>query len=138
MAESRSFLGTGWSFPPTFRRESGGVDLVADEADIAESLRILLHTSLGERVMRPRYGANLRDHVFDPMDAATITFIEDLIRTAVIYHEPRIRVDGVTVSPDQAAGRLDVGVTYVVRSTNTRFNLVIPYYLPEESDVVPR
>jgi uncharacterized Zn-binding protein involved in type VI secretion len=62
-----SFLGTGWSFPPTFDRDSGQVEMVSDLADIEQSLDILLSTSLGERVMVPDYGCNLDDYMFESL-----------------------------------------------------------------------
>ena len=59
-----SFLGTGWAFPPTFDPVSGTVELVSGEKDINESLNILLSTSIGERVMQPKYGCNMQDYLF--------------------------------------------------------------------------
>ena len=132
-ANPSSFLGTGWGFPPTFDRERKGVVMVSDLDDICESLKILLHTRLGERVMQPRYGADLKDQLFEPMNAATITFVEDLIRTAILYHEPRIKVDTVRVTPEQNAGILRIAIDYVVRTTNSRFNVVFPFFLEEGS-----
>ena len=71
-----SFLGTGWSFPPTFDRESGQVEMVSDLADISQSLDILLSTSLGERVMVPDYGCNLDDYMFESLNNSLIGLIK--------------------------------------------------------------
>ncbi len=59
MEKSESFLGTGWSFPPTFTNVSGDVVMTSDVEDILASLHILLSTSIGERLMQPTYGCNL-------------------------------------------------------------------------------
>ena len=34
MNENRSFLGTGWSFPPNFTKEDRGIKMVSEEDDI--------------------------------------------------------------------------------------------------------
>ncbi len=142
MAADTSFLGTGWGFPPTFLREGGQagavtgcakgrVVMVVDETDICQSLKILFNTALGERVMQPSYGANLKGQVFEPMNATVLTFIEDLLRTAIIYHEPRIETERLSVEPEQLEGRLLIEIDYRIRGTNSRFNFVYPFYLTE-------
>lgn len=144
MAKPTSYLGTGWGFPPTFLRETssvkttsaasadrGRVVMVADELDICESLEILFNTAIGERVMQPTYGADLKNQVFESMNASVLTFIEDLLRTAIIYHEPRIETDRLSVEPEQLEGRLRIEIDYRIRGTNTRFNFVYPFYLTE-------
>ena len=68
MLENNSFLGRGWSFPPSFDNTIGEVVMQQGEADIQESLKILLSTSLGERIMQPRYGCNLTDLLFETLD----------------------------------------------------------------------
>ncbi len=132
MAENRSFLGTGWSFPPTFDRNLKSVLMVSDLEDIAQSLTILLDTSLGERVMQPKYGANLDKMVFEPINTATLAEIDDIVRTAIVYHEPRIRLIEVNMSTkQQLEGVLPISIVFEVRSTNSRFNFVYPFYLKE-------
>jgi len=76
METKRSFLGTGWDFPPTFHKEAPGVELVSDEEDIRSSLDILFSTDPGERVMQPLYGCALRKFVFEPMNVSTKTMME--------------------------------------------------------------
>lgn len=132
MSQNRSFLGTGWSFPPTFDRNLKSVLMVSDLDDIVQSLTILLDTSLGERVMQPKYGANLDKMVFEPINTATLAEIDDIVRTAIIYHEPRIRLIEVTMATHlQNEGMLPINIVFEVRSTNSRFNFVYPFYLRE-------
>jgi phage baseplate assembly protein W len=69
--------------------------------------------------------------VFEVMNTSRIAYIENQVRTAILYHEPRIDADQVTVEPDQNAGLLLIGVGYKVRGSNSRFNFVYPYYLQE-------
>mgnify|MGYP003318870550 CR=1 FL=1 len=63
--KEKTFLGIGWSFPPTFNKESSDVKMVSDETDIKESLEIYFNTKLGERIMRPSYGCVIHEHIFD-------------------------------------------------------------------------
>jgi len=85
MTENKSFLGTGWSFPPKFDKKQKKIIMVSDVEDIEQSLRILLSTALGERVMQPKYGADLNDFVFEPANSGLLTRMTDIVRTAIIY-----------------------------------------------------
>jgi phage baseplate assembly protein W len=134
MADQTSFLGMGWSFPPTFVRGSGVV-MVADEVDIRESLSILLSTDVGERVMQPKYGCDLRRLVFEPLDATLQTYMKDLIRTAILYFEPRVILENVELVPDREQGAITITISYVVATTNTRGNIVYPFYVTEGTEV---
>lgn len=136
MDKFTSFLGTGWSFPPRFEKRTNAIGLVSDENDIRESLIILLSTRPGERVMNPLYGCNLDDLLFAPLNLTLKTYVIDLIETAILYFEPRIDVDKVEISENNdLEGELLIELNYTVRSTNTRRNLVYPFYRGEGTDV---
>jgi len=126
------FLGQGWDFPPSFSDGGGSVAMVADEADIAASLRVLLATRPGERVMRPDFGCNLDDLLFESLDTTLKTLMADRIITAILYHEPRIEVLSVTLDDSRKLeGVIDIEVAFVIRATNSRRNLVFPFYRTE-------
>lgn len=131
MAIEDPFIGSGWSFPPAFDKKAASVTMSTGIRDIEESLRIIFTTALGEIIMNPLFGCALEDSVFEVMNTSRISYLETLIRTAIIYHEPRIDADQVTVEPDHNAGILLIGVGYKVRGANSRFNFVYPYYLTE-------
>ena len=135
MQNENKFLGTGWSFPPTFQASSGEVILVEGIKDINESLHILLSTSLGERIMQPEYGCNLKDYQFEPLNSTTIGFIRDLVATAILYYESRIEVENINVTQDNSQdaieGRVEISVDYIVLSTNSRYNYVYNFYIKE-------
>ncbi len=131
MAIEDQFIGTGWSFPPAFDLGRACVEMRTGIADIEESLRIIFTTHLGERVMQPQFGAALDQHVFDPMNSSRLSYLEDQIKRAILYHEPRIDAESIAVTPDEREGRLLVAITYRVRGANSRFNFVYPYYLEE-------
>jgi hypothetical protein len=135
MAESnRSFLGTGWAFPPAFDDDSLGAAMVSADIDIEQSLFILLSTTPGERVMQPDYGCDLRRLVFEPINQNTLTDLKDTITRAVRLFEPRIILELITTDDSDAReGRLMIGLEYTIISTNTRTNMVFPLYLLEAS-----
>lgn len=135
MDDDISFLGTGWSFPPEFSIRAG-VRMVSAEEDIRQSLHIVLATNPGERVMRPAFGAGIKQQVFDNIDASTITILKDAIRRAILFYEPRVTLDTIHADTRLALeGRLDFSIDYTVISTNSRHNIVYPYYCLEGSDV---
>jgi uncharacterized protein len=130
-----SFLGTGWSFPPTFDYDTGQVEMVSDLDDIRESLNILLSTSLGERVMQPDYGCNLNDYMFESLNNNLIGLIKHHVENAILFYEPRIIAENVDVtapdSNDLIEGKFTITVEYTIPETNSRYNYVFDYYLNE-------
>lgn len=130
-----AFLGRGWGFPVTFVKGSHTVEMLEAEEDINSDLLVLLLTTLGERIMRPDYGCNLDALVFEALNTTFVTFITEQIRTAILLHEPRIQLDDVEYDPEYPEGRVTITVHYTIISTNTRANLVFPYYLNEGTDI---
>jgi hypothetical protein len=131
----RSFLGTGWNFPPTFRRQWDGVEMISNEEDVHSSIHIILATITGERIMLPTFGCNLRPHLFDSMNAGNITLMEKIVREALVFHEPRIIVDNLTTIAFEDIGKLEISIDYTVITTNTRYNFVFPYYINEATNI---
>ncbi|OYY94806.1 MAG: hypothetical protein B7Y41_04345 [Hydrogenophilales bacterium 28-61-23] len=129
-----SFLGSGWSFPPRFA--GGGVVMSQDEQDIRESLNILFGTVPGERFLEPRFGLDMHALMFEPMSTTMRSLLLDRVRTAILIYEPRIKLLNLRVdSPDPNEGSLHVLVEYEVRATNSRFNLVFPFYRTDGNEV---
>lgn len=125
-----NFLGLGWNFP-VVRNDSGQIGLAPDsDTDIRQSIWTILATSPGERVMRPDFGCGLHDLVFGVSNAATATSVTAAVREALATWEPRIDVLDAYAAPDPAQPNvLVIEINYQVRSTNSRFNLVYPFYL---------
>jgi len=133
---STSFLGTGWSFPPRFSKASADVIMTSDVDDIVESLSILLSTSLGERIMQPGYGCDLTGLLFDPIDEALLNHMRSLVADSILYHEPRVKLNKVTIdSSSVLEGLLRISVDFTVLATNSRYNYVYPFYLNEGSSI---
>lgn len=137
METKESFLGRGWGFPPEFSKNTKSVLLTEDEEDIEKSLEILLSTRLGERIMLPDYGCNLDELLFKPLNLTLKTYVIDLIKTAILYHEPRIDVEKIRIEPStDNDGLLLINIDYRVRVTNSRKNLVFPFYQSEGTEIV--
>ena len=136
MSITKSFLGTGWGFPPAFSNKAAQVGLLSDEDDIQSSLEILLSTRQGERVMRQDYGCNLDEMVFEPLTTTFKTYIKDLISTAILYYEARIEVNKIELDDTgELEGRIMILIDYTVRATNSRFNFVFPFYKTETTGI---
>ena len=136
MDNKKAFLGIGWGFPPEFSEDLNEVVMISEEEDIKSSLEILLSTRLGERVMLPNYGCNLEDILFEKLDRTLITYTKERIETAILYHEPRIDVIKIDVSEtDPLAGQLVIKIAYRIRATNSRTNVVFPFYKGEGTDI---
>lgn len=133
---TRDYLGRGWSFPPEFVRTQPGVTMLEEEADVASSLAILLGTTPGERIMQPLYGCNLSELVFESLDMRMKTLMADKVESAILYYEPRVALERVNLDDSrEAEGVVLIGVVYRVKSTNSRFNFVYPYYMREGTDI---
>ncbi|MEN2399252.1 GPW/gp25 family protein [Flavobacterium sp. MC2016-06] len=136
MENEQAFLGTGWSFPPEFKKITKSVIMISDEEDIKSSLEILLSTKIGERVMLPKYGCNVDELLFNPLNTTLKTFVSELIRTAILYHEPRIDVEKIDISQgDDLSGELILSLDYKIRATNSRTNMVYPFYKLEGTNI---
>jgi uncharacterized protein len=134
--QQNNFLGRGWSFPPTFSKELKDVEMTEKIKDIESSLHVLLTTSIGERVMQPRYGCNMEDLLFESLDTATKTIIIDRIKTAILFFEPRIDAKKIElVTANELEGEILVNIEYIIPSTNSRYNFVFPFYRKEGTEL---
>ena len=131
MAESKAFLGIGWKFPIN-TNSSLEIKSSEHEESIAESIRIILGTAKGERIMRPDFGCGIHDYVFEIINAMTLGNIKSSVEEALVLWEPRIEVLNISVSTEEVdSGKLLIGIDYLISTTNNRFNLVYPFYLTE-------
>ena len=146
--QDHEFLGRGWRFPPAL--DLKGVAMSAYEQKIAESIRIVLGTSKGERVMRPEFGCGIHDLVFESANESTLALIRAAVTEGLILWEPRVELLDVRIeaapgyrlragpsgnstgslSPAGIRdGALIIAIDYRIRSTNNEFNLVYPFFL---------
>lgn len=134
--EIKSFLGTGWSFPPAFNKSKAAARMVSDEEDIAESIFVILNTTPGERIMQPEFGCDLKRMVFEKLDDSLQASLDFMIYHALLNFEPRIHfINAEIINRESLDGILYIRVNYTIIITNTRHNIVFPFYLIEGTNI---
>ena len=133
MNQTTDIIGKGWAFPPQIGAQ-GGVALASEFNEIEQAMKIILLTSPGQRVMRPKFGCRIHELLFAPNNAATAAQAARFTEDALEMWEPRIKVTDVKVFSDPYQdGRLIIEVQYKLKPTNDKRSLVFPFYLiPEE------
>ena len=130
--DSKGFLGRGWKFPITIDKKTGRFVMSEYEEDISEAISIIIQTRRGERVMMSDFGCDIHDFVFGMTDYGTLSEMENVVHQSLIRWEPRIRDIKVEAKPKHdISGRVDIHISYTVRSTNNAYNMVYPFYLNE-------
>lgn len=131
----RDFLGTGWAFPVSVDAH-GRIALARQERDIEEAMRIILLTPRGQRVMRPEFGCQIHELIFDPDDATTAGLAAYYVEEALGMWEPRIHVQEVIARPDSSnTERLLIDIRYEIKATHDSRSLVFPFYrIPGEGE----
>lgn len=126
------FIGRGWAFPVRVSGR-GGIALAHGGDEVDGALRMILSTAPGERVMRPEFGCAIWDQLFGGTDAGSLGQMAQAVRDAVGRWEPRVELIEVQAEPDpDEPGCVRIVLSYLVRATNDRRNLVFPFY------VIPR
>jgi uncharacterized protein len=109
---------------------TGALEMVTGEEAVRQSVLLLLATVPGERVMRPDFGCNLQRFVHDPNDDTTAGLVLHEVARALACFEPRVEVVALDATPaDDEPSRLDVLLTYRVRGTLNRHDVVVPVRL---------
>ena len=135
MADYQQFLGRGWGFPVTFGNQGRAVTLAKAEEDIRQSLDILLSTHVGERVLNPTFGWKRDSLMFEPLSTSFAAYLAREIETAILFFETRITLNSVNFeSEPNREGLVLIRVDYTVKTTNTRTNLVYPFYLTQATN----
>lgn len=124
-----SFLGRGFGWPLGVDH-TGSIRLADPLEALDRSIEIVLMTAPGERLMRPQFGCAIWDLHFEPVTATLLGRIQEAVRRAVAQWEPRVEVVDVRPEPDPDNNALiRIHLTYQVKATNDRRNLVYPFYL---------
>lgn len=130
--DGKAFLGTGWKFPIEVDGSTGRIRMSSYEENIEESVRIILGTRKGERVMEPEFGSRLSDYAFETINYTTLYSMKREVEKALTRFEPRITDIQAQVSDERIEkGVLLIRISYVVRSTNNPYNFVYPFYINE-------
>ncbi|MCL3861859.1 GPW/gp25 family protein [Actinotalea sp. K2] len=129
-----SFIGRGFSWPLEVDHR-GAIRLTDGAEDLDRSIRVVLLTAPGERLMRPQFGCRIWDLLFEPVNANLIGLISEAVRDALAQWEPRVEVlDVLPAQDDDDSGLVRISITYLVKATNDRRNLVYPFYVIPRED----
>ena len=122
-------LGSGLAFPLQIDPH-GAIALARGEEDVDQAIALILSTAPGERPMRPEFGCQVHDFIFDTLDAATVGKMEAAIRAALDRWEPRIEVERVEFDLTRSGdGEVLSTISFRLRATNNKRNLVYPFYV---------
>lgn len=139
-----AFLGKGWAFPPAFNKERNSLEMVEREEDIEQAIKIIIGTIPGERLMVPSFGCAIHKYVFETRDATHMTMLKDAVYDALLYHEPRIKDIKIEIRQglqiglkeyQNQEGLINLHINYTIIITNSRSNMVLPYYLNEGTNI---
>lgn len=126
-SEGDEILGRGIAFP--LQLKGGQVGMNAYESQVDQSIRLILRTAQGERVMRPDFGGGMDTLAFEPMNTVTTALVQHRVKESLTRFEPRIEVLNVTVSAQKDKGELHADIQYRVKRTDSVFNQVYPFYV---------
>jgi len=129
------FLGKGWEFPVRFNKTLNTVEISTGNKDIMQSLELILGTAPGERHFHPTFGCDLSFMAFEKLTLTFQTIIKEVITTAILRFEPRINLESIKFEEDMNKGLVYIHLFYMIRSTNSRTNMVYPFYLKEGTDL---
>jgi uncharacterized protein len=136
LRDPKSFIGNGLNFPLRTNAR-GELLLVTGAEDIEQSIRIILGTRPGERVMRPTFGCQAHELLFETRSPSTISQLQEYVEEALVLWEPRIEVQSVTVNEEDAGdGALLAEIEYIIKSTHDSRNLVYPFFIEPEAEIL--
>jgi uncharacterized protein len=133
--DANIFVGRGFSWPLTVDH-TGSIKLTEGIPDLDAAIGLVLMTSPGERLMRPQFGCRIWELLFEPVTPNLLGQIDEAVRDALAQWEPRVTVEEVEPLPDEDEPSLvRIHITYRVRATNDRRNLVYPFYvIPHDAE----
>lgn len=135
--DDKRFLGTGMKFPPQIDAATGRFMLSSAEQKVKESVYLILMTNRSERWMRPDFGGDLLSYTFMDTSITMLSIMSSRIRELLLTQEPRISNVDVNITPENRSGCLIVNIDYTVIASNTRDNMVFPFYLTADHEEEP-
>jgi phage baseplate assembly protein W len=134
-SDSSAFVGRGFGWPLGVDH-TGSIGLSSGIPDLDDSIGLVLMTAPGERLMRPQFGCRIWELLFEPISANLLGQISEAVRDALAQWEPRVTVEDVKPEPDvDNPSLVRINITYRVRATNDRRNLVYPFYvIPHDAE----
>lgn len=130
----KEFLGKGMKFPPQIDPATGRFEMAGYEDSVRQSIYLILMTQRSERIARPNFGSNIQSYTFMDVNATMLTLMNRELSMAILENEPRVSDVKISTEPQLQAGRLIINVVYTVAGSNSRQNLVFPFYLQQGDD----
>lgn len=127
------YIGAGLAFPMSTNVQ-GSLQLSSNEANLEESIRIILGTRLGERAYRPNFGSRLSEIMFEPMNTQVLLLIRLYVKEAIEMWEPRLVLKDVITEPDPSTGRVSINVVYQPKNTYDIRSMVYPFFLMQPGE----
>jgi phage baseplate assembly protein W len=136
MTDQDEILGAGWEFPPRFDKGSNSNAMLAGQNKVENSIYVIIHTKIGERILRNEFGSTIYELVFEALNENMKTYMSDALKRSLENNEPRINVLKVDlIQEDPSLGRVDISIQYRLIETNETKNLVVPFYTPENLSI---
>ncbi len=135
--EKQNFLGAGMAFPIGINPGTGRFEMSQAEVSVKQSIYLILMTGQGERRMRRNFGSKILSYTFGDISTTMITLMTHDLRSAILTQEPRVKEVDITVDSEQVKDALVVNISYTLAKTNTRDNLVFPFYLQTVKEAAP-
>ncbi len=130
--KDNSFLGKGIKFPIEINPATGRFVLSEGNKSVKESVYLILMTQKRERWTRPDFGSRILSYTFMDTSATRLSMMARNLEETILTQEPRINQVEVNVDPKLDKGCLIINIAYRIAETNTRDNLVFPFYLYAE------
>ncbi|MEA2007774.1 MAG: GPW/gp25 family protein [Chloroflexota bacterium] len=136
LLDAKKYIGTGLSFPLSTDAR-GQITMSTGSQDIEQSIRIIISTRPGERVMRPTFGCRAYELIFEPRSSTTISLLQEYVYEALRIWEPRINIIQVDVTADDSDdGALVAKIEYEIKATHDIRSIVYPFFIEDEQEIV--
>ena len=132
MADKR-FLGTGCKFPVQIDPATGRFMTVSGNRSVKESIYLILMTQRTERLVRPDFGSDIMSFTFMDTGTTMLSILKRNLSQTIMREEPRISDLEITLEHRDRQGVIIINLDYMVAETNTRENMVFPFYLDRGS-----
>ena len=123
----------GIAFPFRISPSTGGISLAkfddspsGDTSLLSQSVRQIIGTQIGERLIEKAFGSSVDTDIFDPDDAVLQNALQSDIFKAVSTWEPRVVIQGLSFSRDSANGSITLTVAYSVIRTGAQVLFSFP------------
>ncbi len=104
------------------------------EQSVKESIYLILMTQKEERPLRPNFGSDIMSYTFLDVGGNMLNMIIRTIKDQILSQEPRVMSVDVRVDESSRDGVILFDISYTIRETNVRDNLVFPFYMNAENE----